>query len=244
MMFESLSAAGIWTAYKPFIIAFAVMVVLAFVLLQLLVRTRHNAEAELEKLFRTDTDLYLERLENNRLLGMIFRKPILLLFKFDGYLKTGEDERIRELIKELDAMKLEPRDKVEYYQKRMSFFVSAGEADEARWSLDKLSDFIRSVKADEVEQYRAIISEGQEIVRVYLDRDVSYMGELIRKAEKTEHPILRGVMYFRLAKLAHFKGDAPERERYLKLAAKTLSGTDYEEIIRQALQAPEILEQK
>jgi len=55
---------------------------------------------------------------------------------------------------------------------------------------------------------------------------------------------MRGVMYYRLAKLAYFKGDTEQREKYLKAAAKTLSDTDYEEIIKQALIAPEILETK
>ena len=243
-MSNLMSAADFWSAYKPFIIAFAVMVVLAFVLLQFLVYARLQAENELKRLYSTDIRLYLELLENNKRLTFVFRKQIMLLYKLDGYLKTGNDSKIRSIIKELDGTKLEPRDKVEYLQKRMSFFVSVGEADEAKQSYEKLCEYLRSVKADEVEQYRSIIDEGQEIVRVYLDRDVSYMGELLKKAERAEHPVLRGVMYFRLAKLAHFKDDAKEREKYLKLAAETLSGTDYEEIIKQALVKPEIMELK
>ena len=70
------------------------------------------------------------------------------------------------------------------------------------------------------------------------------MAHLLEKAENTEHPVLRGVMYYRLAKLAHFKGDAQEREKYLKAAFETLYDTDYGEIIKQALVEPEILETK
>ena len=243
-MIKLISAGEFWAQYKPFIIAFAVMVVLAFILLQFLVFARRQAEQELERLFNSDIERYLERLENNKRLSYIFRKPIMFLMKLDGYLKTGNDDAIRALIKELDGMKLEPRDKVEFYQKRMSFFVSVGEADEAKESFEKLQAYLHSVKADEEDRYRTLLDEGQEIIRVYLDKDVSYMGELKKKAEHTEHPVLRGVMYFRLAKLAHFKGDAEQRAKYLKTAAKTLSGTDYEEIIKQAYLTPEILEVK
>ena len=95
-----------------------------------------------------------------------------------------------------------------------------------------------------METYKTMLDEGQEIVRVYLDRDVSYMDELLAKAKRTEHPVLRGVMYFRLAKLAHFKGNGEEAENYLRLAGETLGGTAYEEIIRQALTNPELLETK
>ncbi len=243
-MIKLISAGEFWAQYKPFIIGFAVMVVLAFVLLQFLVYARRQAELELDRLFKSDIKLYLERLEHNKRLGYIFRKPILLLLKLDGYLKTGNDDAIRSLVKELDSIRLEPRDKVEYYQKRMSFFVSVGEADEAKLSFEKLQSYLHSVKADEEDRYRTLLDEGQEIIRVYLDRDVSYMAKLKKKAENTEHPVMRGVMYYRLAKLAHFKGDEEQREKYLKAAAKTLSGTDYEEIIKQALIAPEILETK
>lgn len=233
-----------WASYKPFVIAFAVMVVLAFALLQLLVHLRRQSEEELQRLFSSDVKLYLERLENNRRLTFVFRKPIMLLYKLDGYLKIGSDNKVRDLIEKLDGTKLEPRDKVEYLQKRMSFFVSVGEADEARASFDKLREYLHSVKADEVDRYRAILDEGEEIIRVYLDRDVSYMDELLLKAQRTEHPVLRGVVYFRMAKLAHFKGNAEARGKYLELAAETLSGTGYEEIIKQAFKAPEILEIK
>jgi len=243
-MIKLISAGEFWVAYKPFIIAFAVMVVLAFALLQFLVYARRQAEEELRRLFIGDIDLYLERLENNKRLGLIFRKPLMLLLKLDGYMKTGDDDRIREIISQLDGIKLEPRDKVEYYQKRMSFFVSVGEAEQAKASFEKLREYLHSVKADEVDSYREIIEEGQEIIRVYLDRDTTYMNRLLHKAKGTEHPILRGVMYFRLAKLAHFKGDDREREKYLALAAETLVGTEYEEIINRARLAPEILETK
>jgi hypothetical protein len=243
-MIKLISAGEFWALYKPFIIAFAVMVVLAFVLLQFLVYARRQAENELSRLLSSDVERYLERLEHNKRLGYVFRKPIMLLMKLDGYLKTGNDDAIRSLVKELDGIKLEPRDKVEYYQKRMSFFVSVGEADEAKLSFEKLQTYLHSVKVDETDRYRTLLEEGQEIIRVYLDKDVSYMDELKKKAEHTEHPVLRGVMYFRLAKLAYFKGDAQLREKYLKAAAKNLFGTDYEEIIKQAYITPEILETK
>jgi len=220
------------------------MVILAFVLLRLLLYARRQSEETLKKLLTSNVDVYLERLENNKLLKLVFRKPVLLLYRLDGYLKTGDDGKALRTIRELDGMKLEPRDKVEFLQKRMSFFVSTGDEKEARASLDRLRIFLHSVQADEVEKYKTMLDEGQEIIRVYLDRDVSYMDALLAKAKRTEHPVLRGVMYFRLAKLAHFKGDKEETERDLRLAGETLGGTAYEEIIRQALVGPEILETK
>ncbi|MBP8640356.1 MAG: hypothetical protein KBI01_05585 [Oscillospiraceae bacterium] len=243
-MIKLISAGEFWASYKPFVIAFAVMVILAFVLLQLLVNVRRQTEEELRRLYDSDVKLYLERLEHNKRLKYVFRKPIMLLYKLDGYMKTGDDEKTRSVIAELDKIKLEPRDKVEFIQNRMSFFVSVGEADEARASFDRLNKYLHSVKADKVERYSALLDEGQEIIAVYLDRDISYMEKLIEKAKNAEHPVLRGVVYYRLAKLAHFKGDADERKKYLEQAMKLLSDTDYREIISRALDEPEILETK
>lgn len=220
------------------------MVVLAFLLLRVLQHARLQSEETLKQLLASDVDLYLERLENNRRLKLIYRKPILLLYRLDGYLQKGDDEKALAVIRQLDAMKLEPRDKVEFYQKRMSFFVSVGDEKEARASLERLRNFLCSVQADKVDKYKTILDEGNEIVRVYLDKDVSYMDELLEKAKRTEHPVLRGVMYFRLAKLAWFKGDENERNRYLHQAERTLGGTAYQEIIRQALADPSILDTK
>ena len=169
---------------------------------------------------------------------------MLLLYQLDGYLKTGNDGKIRQLIGELDRLKLEPRDRVEFLQKRMSFFVSVGEAEEARASFARLSAYLHAVKADEVDTYRSLLSEGEEVLRVYLDRDVGYLPELLEKAQREAHPVLRGVQYYRLAKLAHFEGEAEQTRDYLKKAAETLAGTDYEALIRQALRAPAILEHK
>ncbi len=230
-----------WNAYEPFIIAFAVMAVLVFVLMRLLLNFRYQAEDELEALLKTNPGLYLERLNNNKRLKLVFRKPVLLLYRLDGYMKTGDDAKIREIISTLDGMRLEPRDKVEFLQRRMSFFVSAGETDEAKASFQRLSDYLHSVKADEVERYRVMLDEGEEIIRVYLDKDVSYMGALVRKVKREEHPVLRGVMYYRLSKLAYFKGDETLTQAYLDKAAQTLSGTDYEQIIRLAREDPQIL---
>lgn len=238
------SAEDFFSAYQPYFIGFAVMAVLVFVLMRLLLNARHVAEDELMRLKGSNIALYLERLENNRRLLLVFRKPVILLLRLEGYMKIGDDVKIRQLIKQLDGMRLEPRDRVDYLQKQMSFFISVGEEFEARASFKRLFDYLRAVKADEVEIYRAMIAEGKEIIRVYLDKDVDYMPKLDEKARSTEHPVLRGVKYYRLAKLSYFKGDREQTEKYLDMASETLSGTDYEEIIRQARITPAILNNK
>lgn len=162
--------AAFFDTYKLPIISFVVMVALAFALIRLTVAVRASAEKELAQLQYANPTLFLERLQNNRRLTWVFRKSEILLMQLDGQMRLGQDDQIQRLIRILDAQRLLPREKVDYLQKRMSFFASIGEVEEAKDSFVKLATFLRSVKADEVEKYRIILEEGEEIIQVYLEK--------------------------------------------------------------------------
>ena len=70
-------------------------------------------------------DTYLERLNNNKMLSLVFPRSSMLLFKLDGALAKGDDDTTRQIIAKLDKMCLDPGEKVDYLQKRMSFFIYA-----------------------------------------------------------------------------------------------------------------------
>lgn len=109
-----------------------VMMALIFLALRLLSALRTQAEKELRRLYQQDVALYLERLEHNRRLKLVFRKSVLLLYRLEGYMKLGDNQMIRQIIAQLDQMSLQPRDKLLFLQDRLSFFVSTGEWDEGR----------------------------------------------------------------------------------------------------------------
>ena len=104
-----------------------VMMALIFLALRLLSALRTQAEKELRRLYQQDVALYLERLEHNRRLKLVFRKSVLLLYRLEGYMKLGNNQMIRQIIAQLDQMSLQPRDKLLFLQDRLSFFVSTGE---------------------------------------------------------------------------------------------------------------------
>ena len=123
-----------------------VMMALIFLALRLLSALRTQAEKELRRLYQQDVALYLERLEHNRRLKLVFRKSVLLLYRLEGYMKLGDNQMIRQIIAQLDQMILQPRDKLLFLQDRLSFFVSTGEWDEARASRDSLVSFLHKSK--------------------------------------------------------------------------------------------------
>lgn len=221
-----------------------VMMALVFIGLWGLSALRGQVERELRLLYQQNVELYLDRLEHNKLLGLVFRKPVLLLCRLEGYMKQGDDEAIRRTIAQLDRMNLPPRDRIQFYQQRLSFFASAGDREQARASRDALAAFLKKSKADRVERYQAMLRDADQIVSVYVDRDTSLIPVLREQAAQTADPIQRGVLQYRLAKLYHFAGDGDMTQVYLKRAGKNLQKTVYAVMIEEALEDNSALERQ
>ena len=238
---DSTSLLTFFETYKLAIISFVVMVLLAFALIRLTLALRASAEKELAQLQYANPTLYLERLQNNRRLSWVFRKNEILLMQLDGQMRLGQDAEIERLIRRLDGQRLLPREKVDYLQKRMSFFASIGEVEEAKESFINLTNYLHSVKADEVEKYRVMLEEGEEITQVYLDKNPEYRSTLLAKLDTTTNPIQKGIRLYRLAKLSWFANDETAARGYLAQAKPLLAGSDYAPIIEQAQENPSIL---
>lgn len=221
-----------------------VMTALVFAGLWGLSVLREQAERELRLLYQQNVDLYLERLEHNKLLGLVFRKPVLLLYRLEGYMKRGDEGAIRRTIAQLDRMNLPPRDRVQFYQQRLSFFAWAGDGEQARASRDALAAFLKKSRAGQAERYRAMLREADQLVSVYIDRDTSLIPALREQAGQAAGPVQRGVLQYRLAKLCHFAGDGDMAQVYLEQAGKNLQKTVYEVMIETALEDHSALERQ
>lgn len=226
------------------LLIFAGMSVLVFLLLRLQVMLREHMAKNIQILLVRDPGLCLERLENNRRLKWLFRKPILLLWKLDCYLALGQDRKALQTIDLLRSSKLEPMDKLELYQKEISFFSTSGNGDRAKKAFGDLKAFLKEAGADKEKHYAAILDEAEIIIGVYVDHNVSLIKKLTGRAEHTKNDVMRGVIQYRIAKLAWFKGNAELMRTYLSRAGKNLKGTLYAPIIEAAMEDPTILETK
>lgn len=227
-----------------FLLLFAGMAVAVFLLLRLQVALRDQMAGTITALLSRNPRLCLERLENNRRLRWLYRKSILLLWKLDCYLALGEDGKARQTIEQLRKAKLEPMDKLELYQKEISFFATSGDGERAKKACDDLKTFLKEAGADKEKHYAAILDEAEIIIGVYVDRNTGLIKKLIGRAEHTKNDIQRGVIQYRIAKLCRFKGDEEMMRTYLNRAAKNLKGTYYEPILDAAKTDPGILEIK
>lgn len=228
----------------PWILTFLGMSAGIFLLLRLQVMLRDQMAHTIQTLLSRDPALCLERLENNRRLKLLYRKPILLLWKLDCYMALGEDGKARHTISQLRKAKLEPQDRVELYQKEISFFATTGDGESARKACSDLKAFLKEAGAEKDAHYAAILSEAELIIGVYVDHNVSLIKKLTGRAEHTKNDVMRGITQYRIAKLAWFKGDEELMHTYLNRAAKNLQGTLYAPIIEQAKIDPGILEIK
>lgn len=220
------------------------MMALTFLWLRLLSALRKRSEEELRILYLRDVNLYLERLENNKLLRIVFRKSTLWILRLEGYMKIGDEAKIRELISQLDKMKLPPGDALEFYQQRLSYFVSVGDREEAVSSRDMMAALFHKTKADQEERYQKVLKDADDIIGVYLDRDVNLLPELVKEAGATADATARGIIQYRIAILYHFAGDTEKTQIYLKRSAKNLKNTVYSSRIAEALSDETALERQ
>lgn len=218
------------------------LMILVFIALYLLSLARAQSERELRALLRRDPRLYIERLENNRRLKLVFRPAVLLLYKLEGYMSLNDDGKCRELIAKLDGMKLQPRDRLQFYQTKLSLYAYAGDGEQAKATLTQLEDFLHKSGADEVDQYKKLLRQARQIVAVYVDKDISMLPKLQRQAAATKDGADRGLLQFRIAKLSHYAGNEDQAEVYLNRAAKNLKNTAYSVIIDSALEDHSVLE--
>lgn len=218
------------------------LMILVFIALYLLSLARAQSERELRALLRRDPRLYIERLENNRRLKLVFRPAVLLLYKLEGYMSLNDDGKCRELIAKLDGMKLQPRDRLQFYQTKLSFYAYAGDGEQAKATLTQFEDFLHKSGADEVDQYKKLLRQARQIVAVYVDKDISMLPKLQRQAAATKDGADRGLLQFRIAKLSHYAGNEDQAEVYLNRAAKNLKNTAYSVIIDSALEDHSVLE--
>ena len=233
-----------FSSYWHLMLLFAGMSVGIFLLLRLQVMLRDSMAVTIRNLIHQDPALCLERLENNGRLKLLYRKPILLLWELDCYLALGEDGKARYTIEKLRNMKLEPLDKVELYQKEISFFATSGDGQRAKKACADLKAFLKEAGALDDKHYGSILSEAEMIIGVYVDHNVGLIKKLIGRAEHTKNDVMRGITQYRIAKLAWFKADTELMHTYLNRAAKNLKGTMYEPIIAAAQNDPQILETK
>lgn len=185
-------------------------------------------------------DLYQLLLENKRL-RWFFSKAELELLKLSGFLAESNDAKIMLQIKHIDQLNLNQKMKLDFMSKRFTYYVELGSVKQAQYSYEMLESLLKMKKHPEATK---ILNEASEVLQVYIKKNVRLISSLIQKADSEPNTIVQGVIYYRIAKLYYFDKKNNSMKTYLEKANKQLKGTYYEQIIKEALINPDILNTK
>lgn len=184
--------------------------------------------------------LYQELLNNKRL-KYIFRKQMLDIMRLNGYLLEGNDKKIVELIEKLDIAKLEPYEKLDYYQKRFSYFVEHRNKEEAKKSLLMLKNLFKKTSNIKVKK---LLDEAELIYGIYIKRDTKLINELIEKTKTISDPLIKGITEYRIAKLYYYANNHTEVDYYLAQAKENVLGSYWYPVVIAAQKDHRVLEKK
>ncbi len=229
--------------FEPIYIIYPVILFGIFIGIRIfLFNVKKKTTLELQDLLyrRGQLFLYLELLKNKRL-RIAFSKVELKLLKLEGLLALGTDEEVETLIIELDNTKLKKRYKLDFLNKRFTYFVEKNNKKEAKKTYEDLEFLLAKNKHSEAKK---ILKEAKRVLDIYINRDTSLINTLIVEAKETENQVVKGVNYYRIAKLYYFSKDNKKAKEYLQEAKPLVSGTYYEGIISEALKDIKILEVK
>ncbi|HWS42107.1 MAG TPA: hypothetical protein VN421_03355 [Pseudoflavonifractor sp.] len=218
----------------------ALMIALVLGILLLLRTAQRGALEELARtLARGDVDRYLAMLGSRRL-SLVLRRSTLVLLRLEGHIRAGDASAVAADEKRLEQMRLRPGERLEYFQKAMSFHLSRGEYAAGREYLSKLEALL---EREPDEKLRDILADARLLIHIYADRDVSLIPVLERQ-EAAQSGGQRGVTQYRLAKLCHFTGEGARADAWLKKAAQNVAGTAWQPIVETALRDHSVLDER
>ena len=226
------------------IIGLVISVIVILVLRFLIVNVRDYSDKMLSTLTKTDPSLALERLENNKLLKLIFRKQLLALYKLDCYMSLGKTDEIIKTINLLSSYKLNDYDNYEFLTKSFSFYLTNNFPEKAKLTYTTTKNFLVNKKISDKEPYANVLEEMETLIGVYIDKDINLINKLKEKENKENKKHDKGLIQYRLAKLYYFANNEKKMNEYLLKAKANLDDTVYAVIIENALKDNGILDIK
>ena len=184
-------------------VIYPIVLFVLFVGLRLiLAKMRKKTDDELQRLLFILNNLYLyEELLNNPRLGLLFTTSERELLRLNGYMALGTDDKIKQQFDLLNKIKLKPKLALDLYHKELTYYIDTVKYDKALDSYKKLKEILLKQKH---KQAKKLLEEANLIISIYIHKDISLIPDLVDKAEKTNHLLVKGVIYYRLAKLSYF----------------------------------------
>lgn len=213
---------------EQFLFVLLICIIIILIVL-LLTKLRRETTRKLEEILfiQNDVQTYLTVLNNNKLLKLLYPKGTIENFVLDGYLMLNEDDMIEKQFAKVESFHLNKGELLDFNLKKLSYFAKVNNKKKAKQALEAINQLLE--KTAEF-KYQEIKEEASRIYWLYIEKDVSLEDELLQLLKK-QTGIQKGITYFRLAKIAYYKNDKKEIEKYLDLAKPLLKETNYKQII-------------
>lgn len=218
------------------------IVIVTLVVLGLLLLMRKIREGALVQLKTTlyidhDPIKYLAMLKTWKL-KVLLRRSTLELMRLEGLLYTGDNTSIEQEIEVIGKLRLSRAEKLDFSQRKLSYYLSVGRNEDAEASLAEIKEIIKN---EPDKQLCEIGEEADMLVRLYVRHDQSLLPALEAKA-RAQTGVQLGITQFRMAKLYHYGDNDASARGCLKKAAANLEGTSWHSIAQKALEDINILE--
>ncbi len=217
----------------------ALLIVSIFIML-ILGKIRQKAIEQLNTLLYVQNDAvgYLTLLENKKL-TIVFKKSTIMLYKLDGHLICGNSGQINFIFDEISKMKLEPKEKIEFNMKKLSYYACEGNKEKSESALACIEKIL-----NKEEKYKYIVQEAQLIFDIYINKNTKNISKLKAMFKNEKGSVQKGITLYRIAKLEHFDGRDAKAEEALLSAKGYLKGTHWYEICCEAIKNKDVLDYK
>lgn len=212
-----------------------------FLLIILLSYLQKLILAELDKvLYQEDNPAkYLRMLESKRI-EFFLRKGSMLLLKLNGFLVLEDENGIQKIISEANTTRMRNNEKLLLHQKLLNHFLIEQNRKQAENSYQEIVELLKNEKDEKLKE---ILEDTRLLYGVYLEKDIKLIPRLL-ELQQLQSGKKQGITNYRLAKLYWYSGNKQKMMEHLELAKEELNGTEWSDLIKQAIEQPSILDQR
>ncbi len=204
-----------------------------------LIKLRRETTIKLEEILYVQNDVktYLTVLKSNKLLKLLYPKGTIENFILDGYMMLNNKTMIEKQFIIVDSLHLNKGELLDFNLKKLSYFAKIDNQEKSKEALKTINSILEK---NNQPKYLDIKEEATRIYKLYIDKDISLQEELLQLANKQEG-IQKGITYFRLAKIAYYKQNIKNVEKYLNLTKPLVKNTTYQQIVELCQKDPQKL---
>lgn len=139
----------------------------------------------------------------------------ILFMKFNYYMDSNEYDKAKILYKEIEKQKMNNQNEVAL---KLKMFYSSVEKKDYEMAKNIKNSLMLALSKYKGKDSETIKGEVEQIDKIYLQKDVSILPELVEAFDNADEDAIKGLLCFRIAKLYHVINDEDSVNKYLNLA--------------------------